>query len=37
MLPVREAARDLTRMSGLTEVVARCRALQGWIPRRAAE
>jgi mitochondrial fission protein ELM1 len=37
MLPVRDAARDLTRMSGLAEVVARCRALQGWVPRRAAE
>jgi uncharacterized protein len=37
MLPVREAARDLTRMSGLAEVIARCRALQGRIPRRAAE
>jgi mitochondrial fission protein ELM1 len=37
MLPIRKAARDLTRMSGLSEVVARCRALQGWSPRRAAE
>jgi uncharacterized protein len=37
MLPIRKAAQDLTRMSGLSEVVARCRALQGWVPRRAAE
>ena len=37
MLPIRRAAQNLTRMSGLSEVVARCRALQGWISRRAAE
>ena len=37
VLPARKAAQDLIRLSGLSEVVARCRALQGWIPRRAAE
>lgn len=37
ILPIRKAAQNLTRMSGLYEVVARCRALQGWLPRRAAE
>jgi mitochondrial fission protein ELM1 len=37
VLPIRKATQDLTRMSGLPEVVARCRALQGRIPRRAAE
>ena len=37
MLPIRKAAQDLTRMSGLREVVARCRALHGWVSRRAAE
>ena len=36
-LPTRKAARDLVEMSGLREVAARCRALHGWIPRRAAE
>ena len=37
LLPIRKVAQDLILMSGLSEVVARCRALQGWIPRRAAE
>jgi mitochondrial fission protein ELM1 len=37
LLPARGAARNLTWMSGLSDVVARCRALQGWMPRRAAE
>jgi uncharacterized protein len=37
ILPARSFARDLTRMSGLYDVVQRCRTLQGWIPRRAAE
>ena len=37
MLPIRKAVQDLTRMSGLREVVARCRALHGWVSRRAAE
>ncbi|MBA4096828.1 MAG: hypothetical protein C0484_08690 [Rhodospirillum sp.] len=37
MPPIRKTAQDLTRISGLSEVVARCRALQGWISRRAAE
>jgi uncharacterized protein len=36
-LQTRKATQDLIRMSGLSEVVARCRVLQGWIPRRAAE
>jgi uncharacterized protein len=36
-LPIRATARDLTALSGLHEVAARCRALRGWIPRRAAE
>jgi mitochondrial fission protein ELM1 len=35
--PSRSLAPDLTRMSGLYDVVQRCRTLQGWIPRRAAE
>ena len=37
MPPIRKTAQDLTQISGLSEVVARCRALQGWISRRAAE
>lgn len=37
MLPIRKAVQDLTRMSGLHGVVARCRALHGWVSRRAAE
>jgi uncharacterized protein len=36
-LPARRAEQDLTALSGLHEVAARCRALHGWIPRRAAE
>jgi hypothetical protein len=36
-LPTRRAVQDLTALSGLREVAARCRALHGWIPRRAAE
>jgi hypothetical protein len=28
---------DLTALSGLHEVAARCRVLHGWMPRRAAE
>jgi len=36
-LPTRRAAPNLVEMSGLREIAARCRALQGWIPRRAAE
>ena len=37
LLPARSPARSLAWMSGLSDVVARCRTLQGWLPRRAAE
>ena len=37
ILPARKAAIDLTALSGLQEVAARCRILYGWVPRRAAE
>jgi uncharacterized protein len=36
-LPTRKAAQDLTALSGLHGVAARCRALHGWVARRAAE
>ena len=36
-LPARKATVDLTALSGLHEVAARCRVLHGWMPRRAAE
>jgi len=36
-LPARKAAQDLTALSGLHGVAARCRALLGWGSRRAAE
>ena len=37
VLLARKAAQDLTALSGLREVAARCRALHGWVLRRAAE
>jgi mitochondrial fission protein ELM1 len=36
-LPARTPARDFAALSGLNEAAARCRALHGWVPRRAAE
>jgi mitochondrial fission protein ELM1 len=36
-LLARKAANDLTEISGIRKVAARCRALHGWTPRRAAE
>ena len=37
MPPARKAANDLTEISGIREVAARCRALYDWAVRRAAE
>jgi hypothetical protein len=37
VLPTRKTAPNLTALSGLYEVAARCRALHGWLARRAAE